>query len=44
MTKVIAINEFLRNAKKLRKKYRSLDSDLGRLIEELKENPPKASR
>lgn len=41
MIKVIAINEFLRNAKKLRKKYRSLDSDLEELIEDLKENPTK---
>ncbi len=31
----------MRNAKKLRKKYRSLNSDLEGLIEELKENPTK---
>ena len=41
MIKVIAMNEFLRNTKKLRKKYRSLNSDLEGLIEELKENPTK---
>jgi len=41
MIKVIPIDEFLRNSKKLRKKYRSLDSDLETLIEELKENPTK---
>ena len=41
MISIIAIDEFLRNANKLRKKYRSLDTDLEDLIDDLKENPTK---
>ena len=39
LTPIIATPEFLKEAKKLSKKYRSLKEDLSALFEELEQNP-----